>query len=58
MTIGLQVSKRPKQLIATELSSILKVGITINWPLALILLVLIYLGINDRLSSRENEQPL
>lgn len=34
------------------------VGITISWLLALLLLALVYLVINDRLSSKENEQPL
>ncbi|MGB7876008.1 MAG: hypothetical protein WBL25_16625 [Anaerolineales bacterium] len=34
------------------------VGITISWLLALLLLALVYLVINDRLSSKENEQSL
>lgn len=34
------------------------VGITISWLLALLLLLLVYLVINDRLSSKENEQPI
>jgi len=34
------------------------VGITISWLLALILLTVIYLVINDRLSSREDERFL
>jgi len=34
------------------------VGITISWLLALLLLALVYLVINERLSSKENEQSL